>query len=336
MKSTTVSFGFAKSLIDFAVLYGADARQLANTAGVRLNENTDPDTRVSAKKFLEVLENAKHMTGDQALALHWGEAVSMSEISVLGMIMNASETMGEAFEQLQRYARLAADFSSSTARPPFRLANRNDRLFMVQTDEFQNLPPDLIECAFARLTCGPRRFLVEPHVLSVYFVQPAPSYKKEVERVFQCQVHFEAEWNALELHPCVGDWEVQQNPRYIFDLLSKKAELLSEELLNATTFTTKLENELLKSIHVELYSAEIIASKMNMSRQTLFRKLKEENTTYSEVLASFRKGLAIRCLKEQNLSVGETAFITGFSDAASFSRAFKRWTGKPPSAFRKM
>ncbi len=334
MNSATVSFGFAKSLFDFAVSCGADVRQLASTAGVGFDENMDPDARFSAKKFLEVLIQSKHSTGDPALALHWGEAVGMSEISVLGMIMNASRTMGEAFEQLQRYARLAADFDSTAAQPPFRLADRSGQLFMVQRDSLQNLPSDLIECAFARLTCGPRRFLAEPHVLSVYFAHPPPTYREEVERVFQCPVYFETEWNALELHPGVADWEVQQNPRYIFDLLSNKAELLSDELTNVATFTAKLQTEFLNSIYVEQYSAEIIASKMNMSRQTLFRKLKEENTTYSEVLVSVRKRLAIRYLKEQNLSVGETAFLTGFSDAAAFSRAFKRWTGKSPKAFR--
>ena len=73
---------------------------------------------------------------------------------------------------------------------------------------------------------------------------------------------------------------------------------------------------------------------MGFSRQTLFRRLKEEGTTYTQVLDQLRHRLAIEYLKGSKASVNDTAYLVGFSDAASFTRAFKRWTGKTPGDFR--
>ena len=78
---------------------------------------------------------------------------------------------------------------------------------------------------------------------------------------------------------------------------------------------------------------ETIARKLGLSRQTLFRKLKAEGVTFEQVLDELRRKLALEYLNGKNVSVNETAYQLGFSDAAAFSRAFKRWTGASPRTF---
>jgi len=78
---------------------------------------------------------------------------------------------------------------------------------------------------------------------------------------------------------------------------------------------------------------EIIAGKLGVSRQTLFRKLKAEGVTFEEILDHLRYKLALRFLKDEKITVNETAYRVGFSDPAAFSRAFKRWSGASPGAF---
>jgi AraC-like DNA-binding protein len=75
-----------------------------------------------------------------------------------------------------------------------------------------------------------------------------------------------------------------------------------------------------------------VAGEMGLSRQTLYRRLKEEGVTFEELLDKLRHRLALRYLKQDKLSVKGTAYRLGFSDPAAFSRAFKRWTGYPPRA----
>lgn len=75
-----------------------------------------------------------------------------------------------------------------------------------------------------------------------------------------------------------------------------------------------------------------VAGEMGLSRQTLYRRLKEEGVTFEQLLDRLRHRLALRYLKEQRMSVKATSYRLGFSDPAAFSRAFKRWTGSPPRA----
>ena len=81
-------------------------------------------------------------------------------------------------------------------------------------------------------------------------------------------------------------------------------------------------------------SIDRVARELGMSRQTLYRRLKAENVTFEEILEAKRRQIAVRMLGIGRTSVKAAAYKLGFSDPAAFSRAFKRWTGVSPSAFR--
>jgi AraC-like DNA-binding protein len=78
----------------------------------------------------------------------------------------------------------------------------------------------------------------------------------------------------------------------------------------------------------------MIAAKLALSRQTLFRKLKAEGVTFEKVLDELRHKLALHYLKGERVSVRETAYLVGFSEPGAFSRAFRRWTGSSPTTMR--
>jgi len=75
-----------------------------------------------------------------------------------------------------------------------------------------------------------------------------------------------------------------------------------------------------------------VAGDMGLSRQTLYRRLKEEGVTFEELLDKLRHRLALRYLREERMSVKAASYRLGFSEPAAFSRAFKRWTGNSPRA----
>jgi AraC-like DNA-binding protein len=77
---------------------------------------------------------------------------------------------------------------------------------------------------------------------------------------------------------------------------------------------------------------ERIARALGCSRQTLYRRLKAEGTTFEQVLDSLRRRLALRYIEGERTGVKQAAYRLGFSDPAAFSRAFKRWTGRSPGS----
>jgi hypothetical protein len=121
-------------------------------------------TAFRSKNISTLMRAAQAMCNDPALSLHYGETVDMSEVSIVGLIMNASETMADAFIQLQRFGRLALEVEGVSANTRFELAQRDDQLWMVDTRANPNDFPELTESTFTRLVCGPRRFLPRPHV----------------------------------------------------------------------------------------------------------------------------------------------------------------------------
>jgi AraC-like DNA-binding protein len=82
-------------------------------------------------------------------------------------------------------------------------------------------------------------------------------------------------------------------------------------------------------------SMEAVAQALHMSPRTLQRRLDEEGTRFSEVLDGVREELARTWMADRALPLAEVGCRLGFSDLATFSRAFKRWTGKPPGTFRR-
>ena len=87
-------------------------------------------------------------------------------------------------------------------------------------------------------------------------------------------------------------------------------------------------------LHTGDATVDLTASRMGLSRQTLFRKLKAEGVTFEKVLDELRYRMAADYLGARKVSVNETAYLVGFSEPAAFSRAFKRWTGSSPRSLR--
>jgi AraC-like DNA-binding protein len=79
---------------------------------------------------------------------------------------------------------------------------------------------------------------------------------------------------------------------------------------------------------------EAIARDLSLSPRTLRRRLREENTSFRKIVDELRAEMAIKCIRETDLSLEEIASTLGFSEPAAFRHAFRRWTKAAPSRFR--
>jgi AraC-like DNA-binding protein len=333
MTENTIAAGNARALMDLAVTKGANRQALAARSGIDPAELQEQDNRVPFAKYIALMRTAQELCRDPALALHFGEAVDFAEISVVGLIGRASETMADGFAQFNRYARLVVDDGEVTDR--LILERSAGQLWMVDTRQYADDFPEFAETSFARMVCTSRRWFLEAQFIkAVHFTHPAPAYRAEYDRVFQLPVVFESDKNALLTDEA---WLTHRNPhasRYVFGILSAHAEELLQYLERSKTTRGRVESLLIPILHTGEASVDLIASKMGISRQTLFRKLKAEGLTFEKMLDELRHKLALHYLSGKKVSVNETAYLVGFSDPASFSRAFKRWTGRSPSMMR--
>lgn len=334
MAEPSAAASVTRRVIELAVERGARRADLLARSGVDPAALGDDDNRIPFANHIALLRAAKEMCGDPAFALHYGEEVNLAEVSVVGLIGHACETMIEAFVQLSRYARLIMDVDLGPG-DRFRLVH--DRLgpWIVDGRSNPDAFPELTEIAFAQMVSGTRRFGDTPFVKAVHVTHPDPGYRGEYERILGAPVTFESDRNAMRIDPAWLSRPIALQPRYAFGILTRHAEEKLAQMEDEATMRGRLERLILPVLHTGEVPMPRLAAGLGCSRDTLYRRLRAEGTTFERVLDGLRHRLALDYLEGGRVSVNETAYLTGFSDPAAFSRAFKRWTGRSPGEVRR-
>jgi AraC-like DNA-binding protein len=332
----SIAAGFARALVDLAASKGADRGELLARSGIDPARLEDQDNRIPLSNYMNLMRVGKELSGDPALALHFGEAYDMSELSIVGLLGQAAESGGAAFAQLGRYTKLIADIDVEGPAGEERLQfeRKGNELWLIDKRRNPNDFPEMTESSFARMVTTARRNGNGKMIIAVHVTHAAPVYRAEYDRIFSVPVTFASDWNGLQVDGAVLDFAPKLPHRYVFGILSDRAEKLLKELEASTTVRGRVESMLLPLLHTGEASMDVIANRMGMSRQTLFRRLKSEGTAFEKVLDGLRHRMAVNYLSGKKVSVNETAYLVGFAEPAAFSRAFKRWTGMSPKTMR--
>jgi AraC-like DNA-binding protein len=337
MGHPTIGAGYPRAMVEFATSKGVDRDTLLQRSGIGAQDLSQQDNRVSVSSYVDLLKVAAELTGEPGITLQFGQAVRMQEISIVGLICEACETAIDVGRQLNRYAALVLDDGEEPA-TLMRGVLKDDGVWVEGPADIFTNNPLIAEAEFARLVWNARvMFAGSPEFQAlkfprvVHFRHEEPRYRAEYERVFQAPVVFSSHWNAMQIDPEFLTLKQPPVNRYVFAVLSERAEALLKELKTAKTTRGCVESLLMQVLHTGDANMDMVADKLGVSRRTLYRQLKEEGATFEQVLDELRYKLALHFLSGKKVSVSETAYLVGFSDPAAFSRAFKRWTGKSPA-----
>jgi len=335
MRELTVAAGAVAALLEFAVSRGASREALMERSGLDATELADRDLRIPFTKYVLMMRSGQELCGDPALALHFGEAVPLTEFSLGCQVGAYSDSMAEGLALINRYAPLTIDVEVAGGGDRYVYERCEGSVWVIDRRENPNDFPELTESGFARMVCtgrampGGKSMLREVHVTHV-----APSYRAEYDRIFQVPVIFRSSRNALLSDDA---WMAMMPPSPsppMLEVLKAHSEALLEKLESSKTTRGRVETLVTSLLSTGEATVDVVASRLGVSRQSLFRKLKAEGVTFEALLDGLRHNLALRYLNGDGLSVKEAAFRLGFSEPASFSRAFKRWTGTSPLALR--
>lgn len=170
-------------------------------------------------------------------------------------------------------------------------------------------------------------------VSEVTFLHARPRSLSELERYFGTdRIGFGATENAL-----VFDAKALDAPQTTADprLLATVEGLAPPPAAASSTFRARVEERIRAQLDVGQLRLRKLAHELHMSSRTLQRRLEEEGTSYAQVVDGVREQRARAWLSQREpLTLSEISSRLGFSEFATFSRAFKRWTGMAPGAFR--
>lgn len=327
----TIAASGVRALLELAVSKGASRRVLSERSGIDLTELEDRENRIPFVKYVALMKAAQELCNDPALALHFGETVDLSEISFMHQI--SATSIADALALMNRYARLTVEVEAANE-GRYALSRRGGQLWIIDTRKNANAFPELTESGFARMVCTMRRFLGDKQLVKAIHVTHAPpAYRAEYDRIFRVPVIFDSDKNALLVDDAVLSFRPPVAPGYVSDVLTAHAEELLEKLESSKSTRARVESLLIPILQTGDANIDSIASKLALSRQTLFRRLKAEGVTFEQVLDELRHRMALEYLNGKKMSVNQTAHLVGFSDPAAFSRAFKRWTGSSPRKY---
>jgi len=340
MGEPTIATGFANAFLEFAVARGADRQRLFEQSRLHPQDLTERDNRLPLATYLALMRAGIKLCNEPALALLFGAEVSLSDISIVGLVGNAA-TAEEGLRQVNRYARLAIDGGDGETAHRFEFVPEDGQVWVRFTSALFAHNPLLTESAFARCVCDGRKVAAAtggvtewPSPKAIRFTHAEPSHRREYDRIFRVPIEFGSSMNAILFGEELLSVRMPPRNQYLFGLLTERAEELLEKLEDSKSMRGRVESRLIPILQTGEAKMETIARRLGLSRQTLFRKLKAEGVTFERVLGELRHKLACEYLNGKNGSVNETAYLLGFSDAASFSRAFKRWTGSSPRTMK--
>lgn len=329
----SVAGSMVLGLIDYAAGQGADRAALLAMAGLS-GAPQDRDRRVPIDRYVAMHHEAERQCGDPALAIHFAESSNFADLSVVGLLGYASETMRDALAQLNRYGRLVTDLA--TAGPArFVLTEEADGLWL--TDHRIDDPPfpQLTESTFVRMVTGTRQFGSDPYCSLAEVTHHDRGQGAELSRALGVPVRFGARRNALRVSRAWQTYRIALYPRYAFGLFCAHADELLAELDAGQSMAGQVERTVLPLLHTGTVTIEDVARRLGLGSQTLYRALRAEGTTFEALLAALRHRFAQGYLAQDRASLSEIAYLLGYSDVSAFSRAFKRREGVAPGAWRR-
>lgn len=336
MKNATVSAGLACNFLQFAVDKGASRGSLLARSQLTEAALEDQDARVSMLAYRSLIDAAVDLTGDQAIAVRFSVETRIEKMSIVGLIVHSSRSMPDAMTQLNRYAKLVVEVDVMAAGDRFSVEPDNEQIWIVDNRPSPNEFPALSEMAFGRFIGEFRRHFPEMlFALAIELNHPAPPYATTLEEILRVPVSFGCPRNAMQIAPQALDADFDEPDAYVFGLFADRADALLAELELDPTLRSRIEAHLIKHIHRGEVTMQMVAAELAMSRQTLYRRLREEGVTFAQIHDDVRRQMALDYLGAKKASVNETAYLVGFSEASAFVRAFRRWTGMTPLAFRR-
>jgi len=335
MSQPTVAAGFVTSLIDYAVGRGVDRGRLLAASGLDGVDLGSQDARVPLAAYHAVIGAATRATGDSALLLRHTLESRLETMSIVGQIVHSSGSMLHSMTQLNRYARLMADVDIMKGADRFEVRDTGTELWIVDHVPVPDGDYLGIEASFARFISEFRRsFPDRVFAIEMDVTYAPPPHADEYPELFRIPVRFNAGRNALRIDRFWLETDFAPGNEYIFGIFTGHADSLLDELRRTETTRARVEAAILPELHKGSLSMDGVAAGLAMSRQTLYRRLKDEGVTFAEVHDDLRQRMARDYLGARKVSVNETAYLLGFSEASSFVRAFRRWTGMSPTAFR--
>lgn len=260
-----------------------------------------------------------------------GAMIQPRHVGVLGYLILACTSLGQAMQAYQRYESLFYGLNVMQVQP------RGDWIRVQWPAEASTgVLADTVAIA-AMLTFLRRLVTVPPVPAAVYFAFPRPSATdcQAYDAFFACPVHFSAPFTAVELALADLHKGLPHSDATVLGLLDKQAQAMIRAMPDGDHFDRALQQAMVRLMPEGEVGLARVAGELHLSVRTLQRRLEARQSSWRELLDRTREQLAGHYLLDPTLTLGDIALLLGFSEQSAFNRAYRRWTGSTPARVRR-
>lgn len=309
-----------------------DGAALLRGSGIDPDSPWDPKVMIPDGTYYDLLERIAAEVDVTDLPVRAGASMRLDEYGALGLAFKAATTLGASYARVERYARLWTSVVEYELRPDPR-----GTLFILHRPGERRLGMRLSnEATLASAVSIARQVSPTPVTpLQVLIRHPAPISVAAHEEWFGCPVRFGADNDAilfaretLAQSNILGDEGIS---RYLVSHLETEL----SEIVDEAPLVSRTKDAIAQALSEGAPKMTDIARGLGLSARSFHRRLSEHGMSFQTLTEETRRDLAEGLLRDERHSLAEIAFLTGFAEQSSFTRAFKRWVGMTPASYRK-
>ena len=311
---------------------GVETRDLVEGLGLVPDGPVDPSHLVSSQDYYAFFAALAERDPDGlTLPLRIGAAMRVDEYGAFGLAWKSAPNLRGSFTRSERYGAVLGSAER------YALVRTQDGLLFDLEKAGDGRPGMLLsnEASMAAVDAISREVsTIDFRPLAVYFKHAARGAVEHYEAHFACPVHFESGRDALLVSEESIDAPNRLGDETIAAFFDRHLEQELASLARDHDLEVRVRRAVANVLSEGVPTLGEIAAELAMSARTLQRRLSERGRSFQGVVDAARKDLAQRLLRETDYSIADIAFLTGFAEQSAFTRAFKRWGGETPHAWR--
>jgi AraC-like DNA-binding protein len=302
------------------------------TAGLSHDDLRDAGTLIPRGAETVLLNHFSSRLKTPFAGAEIGIALNPRNSALLTYILFNSTTLLDALHHIRRFTPV------TRPRARIELLDTPDHVdFVVDgVGSDLRLETHLIEFSLAALLGAFRAATGESQLTSrIGLANPRRSGQRALSEIYGSPVELNAQHSYLRFPRSRLSLPIVNADAGLLDHLTRYGEvLLARVNPNSGTLSDTIQRHLLHGMAAGRPQLSETAATFGMSERTLNRRLRDEGTSFRDLVAATQLKLAKSFLSDPNLSLAETAHLCGFSDQSSFTQAYRRWTGRTPNSDR--
>ncbi len=316
-------------LLDRLAALDVDVAHLLRVAGLAHSRFQAPKARLTTREFFALWRAIESVAVGPDLGLRLGSNAVPHQYDVVSMAALHSESLGEALEKLARYKRVVCPEHVAIV-----IEAGEARLQFIWELGQGNPPEFLIDATFTGTLGLARRGTGKPIEPRRVELTRRRAHEALLQGYFACDVRFDAPADLLVFEERVLSEPFITHNSDVLSLMLSGLESALHEHAGERSLADDARAALRRNMSGERPSVDKIAKVLGMSSRTLQRRLESEGATYQALLDEVRRESARRLLASTDVDAEEVAFLLGFEEANSFTRAFQAWEGTTPKQWR--